>query len=180
VLWERLLFPKQGPLRLADYAGRSSLATWIRVAATRTAIDLERRLRREVDVDAVDDDIETRLTAAQRVVDPELALVQARYKAIFDSALQAALTSLDAEQRTMLRIYFLGGMSIDQIARAYGIHRSTAARWVGRAKDATLAEVRRTLTAQLRVSPSELDSLIRALRSDVELSFSELLSDFGS
>jgi RNA polymerase sigma-70 factor, ECF subfamily len=144
--------------KLADYSGSGPLAAWVRAAAVRAAIDDLRAARR----DAGDDEL---AALAAGAVEPELELARGRHAAQVQAALQRALDTLPARDRNLLRFSYVDGLTIDEIGAFYRIHRTTAGRWVARAREAIVAETRRLVRAELALTDSELDSLLRAVRS---------------
>ena len=66
-------------------------------------------------------------------------------------------------------------LSIDEIGAALHIHRATAARWIRAASEAVREETRRRLHERLRLTASELDSLVGLVRSQLHLSLARLL-----
>lgn len=169
-LRERFLVGANGQGKIADYSGRGSLAAWVRAAATRAGIDAlrEQKGRRR----ATSDELEA-LPAA--VSDPEIDLLRARYAVEFQAALRAALESMPARDRNILRFSYLDGLSIDEIAAFYRVHRATAARWIGRARDALVEETRRLVISRVSIGDGELESLMRDLASQLEVSIRRLL-----
>jgi RNA polymerase sigma-70 factor (ECF subfamily) len=156
----------RGP-RISEYDGRGALATWIRVAATRIAISAHRKQHRDT---AEDLDV----AAAER--SPDLDLLRRRFGAAFDAAFRATFEALAPRERTLLRYQVIDRLGIDRIAAIHGVHRATAARWVAHAREALVAGVRRALQTRLRVGSAELDSLLRLVRSKLELSLRLLLT----
>lgn len=148
--------------RIAEYDGRGSLATWLRVAAVRTAISAHRKHRREISIDEVD------LVAAAH--SPELDLLKRRFGVEFELAFRGTFESLTPRERTLLRYQVIDRLGIDRIAAIYGVHRATAARWIAHAREALLDGVRRMLQDQLQIGADELASLFRVLCSQLELS----------
>jgi RNA polymerase sigma-70 factor (ECF subfamily) len=156
--------------RISEYDGRGSLATWIHVAAVRTAISARRKHHRET-ADEVD------IIAAER--GPELDLWKRRFGAEFEAAFRSTFEALSPRERTLLRYQVIDRLGIDRIAAIYGVHRATAARWVAHAREALIEGVRRTLQARFRVGSDELNSLLRLLHSKLELSLRLLLTPPG-
>ena len=62
-----------------------------------------------------------------------------------------------------------------QLARLYGVHETTAARWVARAAERVADDARRGLMARLALSPSSFDSVARMVLSNLDLSISRVL-----
>jgi len=170
---EKLLVCKVGDTsKIADYAGRASLRTWLSAIVIRTAISHRRKKgeRGHRSLGAQDD---ARLAAKG----PEFEYLRGRYKTAFEDAVRDAIEKLPAKDRMLLRLNLVDGMSIDAIATAYNVGRSTAARWLAGARQALLKEARRGLRKGLHLTSTELDSLAGAMRSQLEVSVLELLAE---
>ncbi len=159
-----------GPAKIAEYAGQGALLGWLRVVAMRTAISL---LRQRSDQPLADLGGDDQVMAATE--DPELTYLRGRYQSEFKEAFAAALAQLKSEQRNLLRLHLVEGMNIDKLGVMFQIHRATAARWLHSAREAVFTETRRLLQERLRLSPAEFDSLVRVLRSQLDLSVARLL-----
>jgi RNA polymerase sigma-70 factor (ECF subfamily) len=157
---ERVLVSDSGPPRIAGFNGRGNLRSWVQVVAVREAIQIARGSRREI---SIDDD--TPLHALVTSADTELANVKARYVGEFAQAFSAALRDLSPRDQILLRQHVIDGLSIDQLGALYRIHRATAARNLQRARRAVLVATRTRLASRLDVRPSELDSILRLIRS---------------
>jgi RNA polymerase sigma-70 factor (ECF subfamily) len=171
----KLLLGDGGAPKIADYAGRGPLESWVRVVAVRTALSLLRK--RDGDHDAGNGADAALLNIAAPGHDPELGLVHARYAGEFRSALQSAFQTLSAQDRTILRLHFVDGLNIDQIGAIYRVHRATVARWIARSRQKLLEETKAALKAVLRLSSVEFESLMGAVRSQLHLSLSGLLGN---
>src|SRR5262249_43055522 len=66
--------------------------------------------------------------------DPEIEHFKRLYAAEFRAALSEAIAGLASRERNLLRHGFADALSIDQIGALYGVHRSTAARWIHAAR----------------------------------------------
>jgi RNA polymerase sigma-70 factor (ECF subfamily) len=75
----------------------------------------------------------------------------------------------------LLKYHYVDGFSIDKICAIYTVHRATAARWLGAAREALAVETHRLLGTRLGVSPSELRSIARLVESQLDLSIRRLL-----
>jgi RNA polymerase sigma-70 factor (ECF subfamily) len=169
VLRERL-FVGDKP-RLREYSGRGGLHNWLRVVTVRTALNLRRR-RTELLATAPPES-ERAETAAQP--DPELAYIKERYAGALDEALNRAFAQLSSEQRHLLRLHFLDGITLDQLAASLGVHRATVARRIAEARRAVLTYAQEWIGDRFALESAELGSLIGVLRSGLELSISRLL-----
>jgi RNA polymerase sigma-70 factor (ECF subfamily) len=155
----------EGTPRIATYTGRGNLKSWIKVVATREAARLLPRERREV---AAEDDELAGLVA--RDDDPEVGYLKRLYRAEFKAAFAAAVDALPDRERLVLRQNMLDGLSIDELAGFYRVHRSTTARWIEAARKAVLDGTRKELLARLQLSRSELDSIMRLIASNLDVS----------
>jgi RNA polymerase sigma-70 factor len=93
-----------------------------------------------------------------------------------EAALEAASARLPARQRTILRLHYVDGLTVDQIGAIYGFHRATAARRIADARDDLLEATREELRGKLRISDSDFDSLVRLVRSQIEISLPSFLA----
>lgn len=154
---------------IATYGGRGRLRSWVRSIGVRTG----RRLMGVTDAPAQDqaDELD-RLSA--NVHDPELALLRNRYRDEVRRALAGALANLAERQRNVLRQYYIDGLTIDQLAVLYRVDRATTARWVVAARSEVLAGTRDFLGSSLGASNTEVESILRLVRSQLELSLRQL------
>lgn len=165
-----LVSTPEAPARLAAYPGTGPLVGWVRAAALWIALDLQRRGGGEAHAD--DSSLSLLVEPGD---DPELAYLKSTYRAEFNEAFAQALTALEPRQRNVLRLKYLDGLSIDQLGALYGVHRATAARWAVAAQEALLTETRRRLTERLRLTHSQLDSVLRLISSQLDVNLNRLL-----
>jgi RNA polymerase sigma-70 factor (ECF subfamily) len=154
--------------RILAYAGQGKLRGLCQVMAARAALSRLRATRRHVPDDGV-----ARLAAAGD--DPELAFLKAHYRDAFKTAFAAAAADLDARDRNLLRLHHLGGVTLDQLAAMYGVHRATAVRWLADVRKRLLAGTRARLRATLSISADELDSIMELIGSRLDASVRRLL-----
>jgi RNA polymerase sigma-70 factor (ECF subfamily) len=170
---ERLLVARDDlPPRIAEFGGQGALAAWVRVAAMRIAMNLLRERRRNV---LVDD--ESFFDAAIEGGDAERAAARARYGEACAESLRAAFAALTARERNLLRMHHLHGLTVDELAPSFGVHRATVARWLAAARERLLAETRAGLRARLGVGDATVDSILRELRGRVDVTVTRLLID---
>jgi RNA polymerase sigma-70 factor (ECF subfamily) len=174
-LREKLLTSRDGAApKLAEYAGRGSLAGWLKVVAVRLALSRRRGARHQET--PADDEAMLDLPAP---LQPELELFRARYRGEFKAAFQSAFQQLEARERNLLRLQFVDDLTVDQIGAIYRVHRATAARWVAHAREALFDRTRRHLSTRLGLAPSQLTSILDLVRSHVDVSLLRLLDDGG-
>jgi RNA polymerase sigma-70 factor (ECF subfamily) len=167
----RLLVADAGLPRVAAYGGRGPLRGWVGVAATRVALNLKRETGRTVGADEVLEEV------IAREPDPELRHLKSTYRGQLREALAAALAGLPERQRAVLRLTYVDGMRLHQIARLYQVHESTVSRWVSQATEAVAADTRKRLVARLSVSPGSADSIARMVVSSLDLSIARILGN---
>jgi RNA polymerase sigma-70 factor (ECF subfamily) len=168
----RQLFVKDGdePPRLASYGGRGDVRGWLRVTAVRAGLKILRKERHEL---LGEDERLAELPAGGE--DPELEHMKRMYGPAFKAAFATAFKSLSSRERLLLRQQVLDGLNIDQLGAQYQVHRATAARWLERARETLLERTRAALTAELKVSETECDSIMRLAQSQLHVSIRRLL-----
>jgi RNA polymerase sigma-70 factor (ECF subfamily) len=161
--------------RLGRYSGRSPLEGWVRVTATRLAYDVMRAQAARAPAD-LDGDLEA---LADQSAEPDLQVLKRRLGPSFQQALRQSLQELAPRDRTVLWMHLVQGLSLDQIARPYAVHRATAARWLADARKKVIDGVRACVREEHGpLSSEELDSLARLVASQMHLTLERL--DVGS
>jgi RNA polymerase sigma-70 factor (ECF subfamily) len=152
--------------KIAEYAGRGDLRRWVRSVAVRTCLNEMRKGRREILVD------DEQLIAHHAIAgdDPELEYMKRTYAHEFRAAFAEALAQLGAREQTLLRYHHVDGLNIDEIGAIYRIHRVTAFRWIEKAKELLARSTLEALRSRLKLPASELDSVLRMIRSQIHLS----------
>lgn len=172
VLRHKLLRPTEGEPGIASYSGAGSLAGWLRTAVTRIALNQrrtdQRRQAREEGWFA-----DQLLPAG----DPELDYLQERYRSELQDALTAAFERLQDDQRRLLRRYVIDGETLETLASEHGVALSTVSRWLSRIRDKLAADARRHFAQACSLDPSECDSLVRLVKSDLHVSVLRLLDE---
>lgn len=171
VVRERLLVRGDRELpRIADYAGRASLTSWVGAIALRAALNMQRSpdvARRETL------DSRVRLNAVER--GPDVAYMREHYKPALEAALRSAVERLDARDRMLLRLHFGERATVDRLALMYQVDRSKAGRWLLAARRALVDATREELCARLKLTDSEFESIVALVRSQIEVSVVKLL-----
>jgi RNA polymerase sigma-70 factor, ECF subfamily len=160
----------RGPA-IAEYSGRGDLRRWLRATAVRAHLNLIRKGKKEL------------LTEDERVFeavstpedDPELQYMKARYSNEFREAFKEALESLSDREKSLLRHHFCDELNIDQIGAIYRVHRVTAFRWLQKGRETLVARTQRLLKQRLKTSDAEFESIVRLIRSQVDVSIRRLL-----
>jgi len=159
--WKKFLV---GPgARVHDYWGRAPLQAWLHLCATRLAIDRQRARRAELERET---DLGEELV--EQVFDAESTLTRAQFYLPFRCALRNAIAGMTHKDRALLRLHVVERCSIDQIGRAYNVHRATAARWLQRILADLLQRVRNEVGVQVpHLTESEFRSVARLVGGDL-------------
>ncbi len=172
VVREALLTPgASSASKLTAYSGRGALGAWLRITAVRTALNLKRRegaLRHQF--------VET--DAAGEVAQPgsqETRAVKLDSQKAFGAAFEAALQHCSADERTLLRLAYLDGLTVDQLSTLLKMPRSTTARHLAKCRARLLELTRDHLALVLRLPAEDVDSLINLAVSNLELSIARFL-----
>jgi RNA polymerase sigma-70 factor (ECF subfamily) len=160
---------ERGP-KIGEYAARGTLRGWLRAIVANLLANVAARETREV---PVDDDVLSALGGEADAV--ELAHVKSVYGDALREALASAIEGLGSREKNVLRYRFADNLSIEQIAAIYGVHRATASQWLAVARDALATATRSELVARLRLTDSELASVLRVAMSQIELTLSRHL-----
>src|SRR5262249_33975200 len=137
----------------------------------RTAIDV-RRKRSELLRDANEILDEASQTAGS---DPELAFIRRRCREHFVAALEGAVATLSEDEKTLLRLHFIEGVTLDELGPLLHVHRTTVARRIAAVKRRITEQSRHILATRLALTPSEMSSMVRAMGSRLNLELSTLL-----
>lgn len=156
--------------RILDYTGQGALRNWLRAAAVRLALNLKKSVGRE---DALEERFEQELVSPAS--DPELHAIKGQLRSEVKQALEEALRSLSAEERNLLRLHLVDGLSIDKLGVLFQVHRSTTARRIERARQEVLRHTRERLMERAGVSPSDMNDVLNLVKSQLDVSISRFL-----
>lgn len=159
--------------RILHYAGRGPLIAWLRIAATRIAIDLLRASKPAAAADTSEID-----ELPQADLGPEVQMLREAYQDLFKEALSATVRELSVADRTLLRRHLADKLTLEEIARPYGVHPATIARRLASIRQEISESVRRRLAAGHRDQggATSLESVAHAIRSEVQISLTALLA----
>lgn len=160
--------------KILSYGGRGSLVSWLRVIAVREARAVLQKQARELPVSNVEAFAAKSTGAFSAVLelgdDPEFAYIKQHFRAELKTVFPQALQALEVRDRNLLRLDILDGLNHGQIAKIYNVHRTTVLRWLEQAEKQLSAEIRRLIQAQLNLGDTELESLLRVVRSRLSIS----------
>jgi len=155
---------------IEDYSGKGNLRAWVRIIAVREGLRILRKSQGRVDTE--DDSMLDLLIESD---DPEVQLLKSRYREVFGTAFRQAIRELPRRERTALRLHLLDGLSIDEIGPMFRVHRATAARWLVRARENLLQGTRQIMMTQLKISEDEVDSILRFIQTNLDMTLSSAL-----
>ncbi|MGE0867282.1 MAG: sigma-70 family RNA polymerase sigma factor [Kofleriaceae bacterium] len=156
--------------RILAYAGLGPLRGWLRVIVLRDLINRQTRVPKEQPVDH--DELAELSTEPD---DPALRLFKQRYAPQFTQAFIAALAALSPRDRDLLKQRFVDGLTLEQLATAHTVDRATVVRRLARARATVLSDVRSRLVVSTALPASEISSLMRHVRSDLQITLTQLL-----
>ncbi|MEO1174039.1 MAG: sigma-70 family RNA polymerase sigma factor, partial [Myxococcota bacterium] len=161
------------PAKIRDYSGQGFLQNWLRVTGARTCIDLLRSTSRQDREQSQDD--QQIMAIPDLGPNLELDFLKREYREQFKEAFAAATRTLNSRQRNLLRQHFVFQLTMEQLGNLYNVHPSTASRRVSKAREALLEATRTSLMEKLNVNQDEFDSIMRMIRSRIDLSLTRLL-----
>ena len=94
---------------------------------------------------------------------------------ITDRKLRDSIRTMNRE-RTLLKQQIVDGLGIDELGALYEVHRATAARWVAAAREKLLLRTRRAFMVRVRISSDECESIMRMVRSQLDVSLHRRLA----
>lgn len=161
------------------FHGRSKLSTWLRAVLAQRHVDLLRADRGTISLDSAPDGNDDRppLELAQRTDSAPADPDRAKYVALLDRSLAAALAALPPRDRMLLACYYVDQLTLADIGRTLGEHESTVSRQLERTRGA----LRETVTDALRRGTPEKDGHPGDAgldESQLELAFEYALEDW--
>jgi RNA polymerase sigma-70 factor, ECF subfamily len=170
-VWEALLVGRDGgPGKLTSYSGKGPLAGFVGITAQRVALTGLRKQSTEARAEA-----EAAAAAKPVLGDPEIAYLKGKHEQDFHAAIRDALEVLGARDRLIYRMHLVDGLTVDRIAAAYNVSQSTVSRWLAKARETVITEVRRLLFERLHLSETDLESILGHMISQLDLSASQIL-----
>ncbi len=170
----KLFVASEGRLpRIGDYSGFGFLQNWLRVTALRALVDIARSEKaRKLEELLADDDL-----LGMPSLGPDVASRYSRevLSRAIKQAFAKAVAGLGPRQRNFLRHAQVDGLTLDQIAALYSVHRATVARTLAQARADLTESTRKELGHALGIDEDSLDSIVRSADSRIDLSLSRVL-----
>jgi RNA polymerase sigma-70 factor, ECF subfamily len=158
------------PPALNTYSGTGSLEGWLRATAVREALALSRRASRNTG------EVEAALEARTPWADHEISLFKQMYREPVSRAFAAACTQIGADDRALLRLHYVEGVTTGNLATMYGISRATVIRRLASARESLLERVKASLKETARIADQDFDSILRLVQSQIDIRLSRVLS----
>ncbi len=154
---------------LTTYSATGSLEGWLRATAVREALALQREKQRHTD------DVEAALEARVPWADREVSLFKQMYREPVSNAFATACAELDAQDRALLRLHYVDGVTTANLATMFGISRATLVRRLASARESLIQHVRITLKSVAGVADQDFDSVVKLVKSQIDLRLSVIL-----
>jgi RNA polymerase sigma-70 factor, ECF subfamily len=153
---------------IGSYRGTGPLARWVRVVATRIALDTRRSPNQVYDS-------ESELERMPAPDDPELAVLWRDCADEYKAALTAAFASLDQRDRNLMRQRYVDDLTIDALGKIYRVHPATAFRWIKQVEAKLATATRTAVMTKLALTESQAKSMERLVASQLHLSLTKML-----
>lgn len=148
--------------KLSSFTGRGSLEGWLRTVLAQEFVNRYRRTKRLVSLDEENEE-------GSQFAAPEPEPVVSSDSRL-ESATDAALAALSAEDRMVLAAYYLDGRTLAEIARMLGVHESTISRKVDKLGKSLRKKILAAMAQQgmsRRQAEEALEVDVRDLRVDI-------------
>lgn len=161
-LARKLFVPEPGDApKIAAYGGRGALAAFVRVTASRMASNMKRSRAEE----HLGTTKETNQPA--RDLDPEVMLLKSRFAREFETAFAETMGALSVEERNVLKMHYLQGLTIDDVGKACNVSRATAARWLAKARTRIVQLTYTSFAASAGPNSASPHSMLALVKSEL-------------
>lgn len=172
--------------KLAYYSGRGSLAGWLRAVVSQLAVDQFRKQSKFVQIEEsrefenlANEASESTNNNHQNIVshtdNPEELLGQKLFTRDISSALKSAVSSLEDEDRLILKLYYFDGQKLKDIARLFDFHEATASRKLVRIQSEVRKAAERDLRQNRGWSEKEVKLYLSDAASKLDISMEKLM-----
>jgi RNA polymerase sigma-70 factor (ECF subfamily) len=166
-----LVSTAEGPPKIADYAGEGSLMGWVRAIASR--ISLRQREAEKPGTEEDPGDILDMLPEPGAA--PDMDAIRQRHQEDLRQAMREAFAMLSADDRHLLRLYYVDKLSMYKLMPLYGVSQPTISRRMADAREQVYKETRRLLQERLGLSQLEFQSFMKLIDSQFDVRISQLL-----
>lgn len=159
---------KDGKLRtkLAYYSGRGSLAGWLRAVVSQLAVDEFRKQSRFVQIEETREFENLANESSEKSDNAKIVAHSDNPEEVFSAeqtrkdvsrALKKAIDELEAEDRLILKLYYLDNLKLKDIGATLGFHEATASRKLARVQ----TEIRQTVERILKTRHGWSDAEVK-------------------
>ena len=170
-VWHHIFVDEaRGRPRIMHYLGQGPLENWVSVAAMRVAVSFvraetaERRLRAKVVADT-------------SVIDGEAIAMKDQLRDAFEAAVAEALARLEPREQLILKLHVVSGMTLEAISKSLGVSRQAVSKMFSRTREGILRAVETSLKRRLKISKTDLSSVLRLVSSQLDVSISRILGN---
>ena len=162
------------------FHGRSKLSTWLRAVLAQRYVDEIRRAEKlkSIDDNANEDLEEARaaaIVAAPARRHPSLDPANEKYLVSLQTAMSAALDSLNPRDRLRLAYYYADGRTLAEIGRLLGEHEATVSRKLDRTRRNLHQTVRSDLREHKKMSEAQVAECLEYARKEWPFDLTERL-----
>ena len=190
-IWAELYGLKQGndgtrKTKLAYYSGRGSLGGWLRAIISQMAVD---RFRKESRMVQIEEPREFEILAEEsssnnsngaavvsHAENPEEIFTEQQSSRDVAEELQAAVASLEAEDRLILKMYYFDDLKLKDIAAVFGYHEATASRKLVRVQNDIRKAVEKGLKTRHGWSDGEVKKHLADTAAGLGISFEKMFA----
>ncbi len=169
--------------KLAYYAGRGSLAGWLRAVVAQLAIDQHRKqcrlVQTEEDADfdrLASDEENTAHAVTMGTGNPEQALTDKLAGAEIQDALARSIQELSGDDRLLVKLYYFDDLRLREAGAVLGVHEATASRRLTRIHNDLRASVQRILVDEQGWTKIEAERAFSEVALHLETEFEPLLA----
>ncbi len=168
ILDKLLTMDGNGPGTIAQFRGRGSLISWLRVTATHMAI---RKRKTKYPQGA-------KQYGLPKMDSPGAGFMYIRHnlRQQYKRAFQEAMTSLTPRERNLLRQRILDGMTIDDIAAFHSAHRVTASKWLVTLRQKLSETTLEIMADRLNISTDEYEDIMQIIHAQLDFSITRYLT----
>ncbi|HVF28841.1 MAG TPA: sigma factor-like helix-turn-helix DNA-binding protein, partial [Pyrinomonadaceae bacterium] len=108
--------------------------------------------------------------------DPERALAETEAAQSVNAALSRALAALAAEDRLLVKLYYLDGLRLREAGAVLGVHEATASRRLTRLHTEIRRSIESSLAAEHHWTPEEISRTLTDVSARLDADFSRMLT----
>jgi RNA polymerase sigma-70 factor (ECF subfamily) len=170
---EYILFPtEKRAAAISLYGGHGSLKGYLGVTVVREVLRMLKAAKRMPAMDLQDPS----LALADVNDDPELQVLKNRYQTEFKEAFQETFSNLVAEDRNLLRYYYVSDLTLMQIAGISGVKHNTISRRLAKIRSTLLQGTRDRLINLAGIRNTQFESIVRLVQSQLNVSMYRMLA----